>query len=261
MQVQLYNQQIVLRLGNKEYSNKDIDIDFSVEFDNSPEPNIHEISIWNSSEDTKANIAKGMQVILNAGYGDDIGSIVVGTVGSYETNYYEVDNELKLFVGDGIDKWLNTTVSRNYKAGITSQAVINDLLGSFGLEVGKLALNSNITYAEGKSFNTKLNQALKEVAKDTNSKFYIKNGVVFIVPDNFNVSTGFLLNKDTGLIGTPERLDIDGKDGWKINCLLNHRINTDSLLQVQSRSLSGNVKVVKGKHTSDFITELEVLPL
>lgn len=257
----LYNQIINLTIGNKQYSNKIIDIDFSVEFDKTPEPNIHEISIWNTSEDTKANIKKGLPVILNVGYGEDIGSIVVGTIGSYEVNYFEVDNELKLFVGDGIDKWISGKVSKSYKPNISALSVVNDLLSSFGLEVGKLALKSNINYNNGISFNSSLKEALKKVASDTGSNFYIKNGMVFIVSDGFNVSSGFLLNKDTGLIGTPERMDIDGKDGWKIRCLLNHRLSTDSLLQVQSRSLNGNVKVIKGKHTSDFISELEVLPI
>lgn len=257
----LYNQVVRLLLGSKEYSNKNIDIDFSVEFSNSPEPNIHEISIWNTSEDTKALIKKGLPVILTAGYGDDIGSIAVGTVGSFEVVRHDIDNELKLLVGDGIESWLNQTVTRSYKANISAISVVNDLLGSFGLEVGKVSLGANITYTNGISFNTTLNNAIKQVAKDTKSKFYIKNGVVFLVDESFNVTTGFLLNKDTGLIGTPERMDIDGKEGWKIRSLLNHRLSTDSLLQVQSRSLNGNVKVIKGKHTSDFISELEVLPL
>jgi len=257
----LYNRVTKLIIGSKEYDGRQIDIDFTVEFDNNPEPNIHEISIWNTTEDTKALIKKGVPVILNAGYGHDIGSIVVGTVGDFEVNRYDTDNELKLLVGDGIESWLNATVVKSYVANITSQAVVNDLLGMFGLEVGKLALKSNITYANGISFNTSLNQALKRIASDTKSKFYIKNGVAFMVSEDFNVSTGFLLNADTGLIGTPEKIQIDKKIGWKIRCLLNHRLSTDSLLQVQSRSLNGNVKVVKGKHTSDFISELEVLEI
>lgn len=257
----LYNQVVRLLLGSKEYSNKNIDIDFSVEFSNSPEPNVHEISIWNTSEDTKALIKKGLPVILTAGYGDDIGSIAVGTVGSFEVVRHDIDNELKLLVGDGIESWLNQTVTRSYKANISALSVVNDLLSSFGLEVGKVSLGANITYANGISFNTTLNNAIKQVAKDTKSKFYIKNGVVFLVNESFNITTGFLLNKDTGLIGTPEKIEIDGKTGWKIQCLLNHRLSTDSLLQVQSRSFNGNVKVIKGKHDSNFITEVEVVEL
>ena len=59
----------------------------------------------------------------------------------------------------------------------------------------------------------------------------------------------------------PEKIEIDGKTGWKIQCLLNHRLAVDSLLQVQSRSFNGNVKVIKGKHDSNFITEVEVVEL
>lgn len=257
---QFFNQIVNVRIGNKEYSNKIIDIDFDVEFDNNPEPDVHEISLWNTSADTKANIKKGTEVILSVGYGEDIGTIVTGTIGSYEVIHYDVDNELKLFVGDGISVW-DKKVSKSYKAGISAMAVAKDLLGIFGLEVGKLSLKDNITYAKGISFNSGLSSALKRVAKDTNSRFYIKNNLAYMVSDDFNVTTGFLLNKDTGLIGTPERIDIDKKEGWRIKCLLNHRLNVGSRLQVASRSLNGNVKVVKGKHSSDFITELEVLAI
>ena len=48
------------------------------------------------------------------------------------------------------------------------------------------------------------------------------------------------------------------KKTWKVTCLLNPKIETDSIIKVESKTCNGTFRVISGKHTKDFNTELEV---
>jgi hypothetical protein len=231
-----------------------MDIDFFVEFDDNPEPNVAEINLWNPSKETIASVKKGTRVVLNAGFVGDIGVLIAGTVGDYEVVYSVVDRMLKMYVGDGVDVW-NTRIKKTYKDA-NADAVCKDLLGLVGLSA-KVELAKNVTFPQ-LVFDCSIQDAIKRVAKATDSKFYIKNKQGFVVKKDFAEKSMFLLNKDSGLIGTPEKILIDEKVGYRVNCLLEHRINVGSYVRLQSKSVNGDFRVIKGKHSE--ITEMEVLP-
>lgn len=93
---------------------------------------------------------------------------------------------------------------------------------------------------------------------------YINKGRIFIRDENKGTETGFLLNSDTGLISSPEKVE-EEKDGqkiikYKVQSLLNHKIGVDSLIKIESKTINGNYRVESGVHTGDFITEMIVVP-
>jgi hypothetical protein len=251
----MYKKLTELIIDNRKYTSDTIDIDFLVEFDDDPEPNVAEISLWNPSEDTIGRIKKGTKIIVNAGFVGDLGVIISGTVGDYEVVRYDVDKELKLYVGDGIDIW-NTVIKKTYK-NINADSVVRNLLESSGLRA-KIDLGKNITYPQI-AFNGPIQDALKRIAQDTDSKFFIKNGQGYMVKDSYKEKSIFLLNRTSGLIGSPERVIIKEKVGYRISCLLQHRINVGSYIRIESRSVNGDFRVIKGKHSE--VTEMEVLPI
>ncbi|WP_425447727.1 phage protein [Dethiothermospora halolimnae] len=259
--MKLWKQKVELIAAGQSFSNNDFEIDFKVDFDTDPEPNVSEIKIYNLSNSTISNIKKEGNVILNAGYKGDIGTILLGTIEEIKGKWNGVDKETKLMVGEGSKQWYKTYIEKSYMPGITSQAVINDLANTFGLELGDLQLENNVTYSRGITVSGMLQNALRQVVKDTGSKFYISNGKIYIRPKKKGTFTGFLLNSDTGLVDTPQKIEQEGKEGYKVKMLLNHKINVDSILQIESRTANGNFRVVKGTHKGDFITEVEVVPL
>ena len=251
----MFRKKTELIIDGRKYTSDSIDIDFLVEFDSDPEPNVAEISLWNASEDTIGRIKKGAKVIVNAGFEGDLGVLIAGTVGTYEVISYNVDKELKLYVGDGIDVW-NTPIKMTFK-NTNADTVVKKLLEMSGLRA-KIDLGKNVTYPQV-VFNGKLSDALKRIATDTESKFFIKNGQGYMVKESFKEQSIFFLNIDSGLIGSPERILIDEKIGYRVNCILQHRINVGSYVRIDSRRVKGDFKVVKGKHAD--ITEMEVLPI
>lgn len=238
-------------------------IDFRVDFDNKPEPNIGEVKVYNLSDDTIAQLKKGEPFILNAGYGNNLGTIIAGDIIKAVTEWEGVDKITHIKVGDGVNAWLTTTVSKTYKAGIKASQVIRDIIGGFGLEVGEIRLANDVTYRDGKVVYGKLQQILQQIVNDCQSKMTITNGVIMIRPPAAGTQTGFLLNSDTGLIGTPGYIDSDDAD-FSVECLLNHRITADSLIRIESKTASGDYLVIKGIHSGDdqrWVTQMEVIAL
>jgi hypothetical protein len=117
------------------------------------------------------------------------------------------------------------------------------------------------------------------------------DGKVYVTGRNEGIETNILLDKTSGLIETPTPYSkdesykvnkttvkyetVNGKkkkkvtveevdksrtlNGYKVQCLLNHRIKTDSIIHIKSLSANGKFRVAAGKHDGgEFITELEV---
>ncbi len=252
-------QKAEILVANKKFINDDFEIDFNVTFDDNPEPNISEVTIYNLSDNTIAQLKKGANLILNAGYEGDVGTILLGTIESQETGWEGVDKVTKLTVGEGSEQWLKAYVNKSYAPGITSKAILTDLAGMFGMELGELNLVKNITYARGRSVSGMLQSVIRQVVAETGSKFHISQGKILIRPWEAGTETGFLLNADTGLIESPQPFEEEGKTGYKVRMLLNHRITVDSILQIESKTANGTFRVRKGAHTGDFITDVEVV--
>lgn len=246
-------------VANKKFTNDDFEIDFNVTFDDNPEPNISEVTIYNLSDNTITQLKKGANLILNAGYEGDVGTILLGSIEKQETGWEGVDKVTKLTVGEGSEQWLKAYVNKSYAPGITSKAILTDLAGMFGMELGELNLVKNLTYARGRSVSGMLQSVIRQVVAETGSKFHISQGKILIRPWDAGTETGFFLTSSTGLIESPQTFEQEGKTGYKVKMLLNHRITVDSILQIESKTANGIFRVRKGTHTGDFITEVEVV--
>lgn len=256
-------QKAEILVAGKKFIKDDFEIDFLVNFDDDPEPNISHVMIYNLSDTTIALLKKGENIILNAGYQGDVGTILLGTIEKQETGWEGIDKVTKLTIGEGSEQWLKEYVNKSYAPGITSKAILADLAGMFGMELGELKLVNNLTYARGRSVSGMLQSVIRQVVAETGSKFHISQGKILIRPWEAGTETGFLLNSDTGLIESPQPFEEEnnGKkvSGYRVRMLLNHRITVDSILQIESKTSNGTFRVRKGSHSGDFITEVEVV--
>lgn len=236
-------------------------IDFQIKFDPDPEPNTGEIEIYNLSEETIAEINKGSQVILNAGYSGDVGTIMAGVINHAGAYWDKLDKILKLETGDATDKWASTVVNKSYAPGTKASQIIRDILGMLGLEIGDFQLPNDVIYTKGRTISSAAQLAIRSIAIDCGAKFHINNGLVYITDPEYGNDIAFVLNSDTGLLDTPSKIDSEDSD-YKVRCLLNHRITTDSILKIESKTANGFYRVVRGRHicdNNDFINEVEVV--
>lgn len=260
-----WNRVVSVKAGDKEFTNDKFTIDFDIPFSTKEEPDIAEIRLYNISKSSISNIKSKNYIIVNAGYEGDTGSIATGRVESIETEWSGVDKITTIKISDGGLEWRNASIQKAYKAGTKASAIMADLTSVIGLEVAEIKPKNDIAYKLGKSIGGNVSKALGAIVKDTNSKMYISKGRVYIRDKNRGTTAGFVLNSDTGLIGSPERVEeeIDGKTIIKYNAvsLLNHKIGIDSLIEVKSRAINGRFRVESGRHTGDFKTELTMLPV
>ena len=252
-------------VGNRHLNMGDLDIEFNIPFDNDEEPDVAQVKIYNLSDNSVNSISKEQNVIINAGYEGDVGTLFKGTLQKTLTKWQNIDKVTELHIGDGSQQWMREQISEAYSENTTSQEILGDLTGRFGLEVGRLDLVNNLTYLKGRIIDSSLKDAIKQVVKETNTAFKISKGRIFIMPFSEGIPTGFLLNKNTGLIGSPEVFEKEENGqiykGFKITMLLNHRITIDSIFSVQSETANGTFRVLRGRHInngSNFLTIVEV---
>lgn len=70
------------------------------------------------------------------------------------------------------------------------------------------------------------------------------------------------LEEATGLVETPEQFEEDDLKGYKVKCLLQHRIAVASIIEINSKTAKGKYRVKDGSHSfdgKDFFTECRVI--
>ena len=258
-----FKRAIEIHIGNKVFSADDFEITFDVPFDDNSEQNESKIEIFNLSPTTINSFKKNEKIILNAGYRDSSGMILSGKISRKETDLKDVDQATTIYVIDSTDRWSGATVSKTYKKNIKASQVIADLAKVINLPI-VIQLPKDITYPKGFIADGKYMDVFKQLAKDTGSVAYVNKGKLYIRSGKAGDNSRLILNSNTGLIGFPEPFEEDGLKGYKVKCLLNHRITVASLIQLDSILAKGTFRVKKGKHVysgTTYYTEVEVLPV
>lgn len=260
----LWHRQAELVLSGKLYHSDDIDLEFSVPFSTENEPDLSEIIVYNLSPGSVSMIKKGIPVSLSAGYAGDVGMLCSGVVSSFSTVMDGVDRKTTLKIGTAAQAWQEKKIHKTYAKDTTAKMILEDLIQQFGVSIADMTVVKDVTYSKGKTVSGRLKDVVKKLAKETESKFYLDKDRAYVRPFDKGTGSGFVLSPSTGLLGSPEPAELSegnqkSKQGWKIRCLLNHNIGVDSLISVQSKEVSGMYRVVKGRHTSEWMTEMEVI--
>lgn len=238
-------------------------IETDLPFGSGSDADINNIKIYNLSDQTTAKIAKGDYVVVKAGYENDVGTVAMGTVESATTVWQGVDKITTLLVGDGTDSWRTARVNKSWRQGVKASEIAADIISMLGLNVGKIDLPNNISYPSGRTLTMGAKTALEDIARDSGARLHVTRRAVYLVPPNRFETIGVVLTSETGLLDSPEPLT-DPEGGYKVRTLLQHRITTDAMVEIRSRTVSGEFRVVRGRHGStarEHITEMTVVPL
>lgn len=268
--------------GQKKFTNigeNALEIDFEIPFSDKKEPDISTVTIYNLSEDTINDIKRDGYVYVNAGYKElgNKANILTGEIEDLEVSWQGLDKEVKITVGDGSKKWRTAKLNKTYKNGTKASTIMTDLANIMGYEIVEIKPKNDLEYKLGKTIKGSASKSLTQLVKDTESKMFINKNRITIREQNKGYDTGFVLNAGSGLIGSPtlnkdesgdknsdvskekdKKKNEKTKKTWKITSLLNPRLETDSLIKVESKVCNGTFRVISGKHTKDFNTELEV---
>lgn len=253
--------------GGVKISSADLDIEFTVPFDDNMEANEAELVVYNLTNDTISKFKRGSVCNISAGYGGDTGTIFSGFVDRVTTTYEGADKKTTIRCLDDITEHLAITKTYN---GKDSKYILQDLIGQTGLDVAVFKERFVTTYETAQTVDGDLMENIRKYAQDCGISVYVNKNNVYAryIKDGDNIS--FTVSENTGLIGSPvafeeEQQAEDFKEtvnGFNIQMLLQHRITTAAIVQLKSMIASGTYRVRSGRHIfnqSEAITEIEVI--
>lgn len=196
----------------------DLNIVFNVFKTNSLEPNKMDVSIYNLSPDSRKYCVKDATITLAVGYGDsDFTTLFQGTIVHSATKLSGPDIITEILAGDAYNLMRDSVSAITFPAGTTCEQVIRRLAADMGLAVGSFT-NGNLgstrglyrKYPKGLSISDPSKTALDNICRSNGLMYHIQEGTLTIVALNTATQESVVLvNAETGMIGTPERVDIN----------------------------------------------------
>lgn len=259
-----WKRQIEVLFGNRQLTAPPLSIEFDLPFDNSSDTDAGHVRLYNLTAETIRKAKPGASIVVRAGYEGDVGTVWAGVISRATTSWSRVDKVTEFILSDTTSDWLSTRVRQTWAAGTKASTIVTALVRMTGLDLAALSLPNDISYESGKSVLGPVKPVLDEIAKDTGAKLYVERGRVYLVPPTYQQARQIVLNSQTGLLESPEPVVEEGQSevtSYKVRCLLNHRILINTPIQLESRWVTGQYRVTKGRHIAtdeDFVTELEV---
>lgn len=248
----------------------DLDLEFTVPFDDDSEPNEAEITVYNLSQKTVGLLKPDTELTISAGYGSDTGIIFSGVITKAKTKWEDLDKITTINVIDDIKVQDRDIDAISFKAGVKASYILKTLVGKLKLPIAVFKTKKDHTYTEAVTVSGNLMDNIKNYAEVCGVSAYINKRKVYVRHLSDGDDLGFTVDVEHGLIGSPEEFteEVDNEDytetvnGVKFKILLEHRITTASIIKMQSRDFSGTYRVREGQHVcgeSDFYTEITAI--
>lgn len=259
----------------------DFRMSFSIKKVPSTDPNTCTLNIFGLKNDTR-NRLNEMKALLtvSAGYKQWEGPqiIFIGNLSYIMSEKPYPNTIITLEAKDGEDALNTVRVSVSFKEGVSTHQILDSIIKKFGLGL-KTKLNlinfTNKIYNQGFAFIGQLKGLLDKITKDANLEWSIQNNELkFYNSRGVDLSTAIVINKDTGMIGSPQRIKIKkGKrtadaeiNGWKVESLLHPKAEPGGVINLSSEEVgdSKQFKIDTVEHTGDnfegdFKTIMEVI--
>lgn len=261
---------ILVKVRSTKITNRDLDIEFTVPFDDDMEANEAEIVIYNLTQNTISHFKHDEKISITVGYTGDTGIIFEGRISKVKTKRVGNDKQTTIYAIDSQSLKERNIKSIAYKKNVTASYILKDLIGKTNLSIAKFVTKRDYTYKDSVTVNGGLMDNIKKYAEVCGVSAYINKGKVYVqhIKDGENIN--FTLSADTGLIGSPEEFEEDVtsekfKDvikGYNVKLLLQHRITTGAIVKLKSEYIKGVFRVRSGMHSYDgtnFTTEVSVI--
>ena len=261
--------------------------------DNDDKPSEFTIEINNLTKTTANKVALKDNVILNAGYGSDLGEVASGFVIKKEYN----DNVLKLTCSE-IDVKYNKVISSAYEPMTTASTIIDDIAKQIDFYVKQLELKNDVVYKIGESVHGHALAEIQDIVKDCGSKINIKNNMIYIYYKDLADTSKIVIDYTSGLLEEPkssnvpeikieakkeekpktetkkstkkstkkttkkattkkEAEKVEIKEDYEVKCLLIHYLKKGDVFHLKSQEVDGDMRILS-MSIDDFIMTLKV---
>ena len=209
---------------------------------------------------------------MTAGYRGDTGIIFKGRIVKTKTLWSGLDKVTTIHAIDSYNLYERTVESITFGAGTKASKVLRALVDRLGLPVAVFKVRRDHSYAGGVTVDGGLMAAIKQYAGVCGVSVYINRGKIYVrnISDGDNI--GFNVNPDTGILDSPEEFTEEQANevttetvtGVKMKMLLEHRMTTAVIVDLESRNYKGRYRVREGRHVcngTDFYTEVTCLDI
>ncbi|MFL4498444.1 SGNH/GDSL hydrolase family protein [Weissella sp. MSCH1] len=243
-------------------------IQFNSPFSDDSTPSVVQIDMFNLSDNSVNFIRVGTHVVLEAGYGNDIGVISEGKINYVYPRTSDSDGDIKSSFSflEGQDYESAKDIELSLGAGITASDAISRISEKAGIPLSEKVLKKEKVYKDGYSADGSPIDSLSELAEAGGSKLFYKRGRLVINDVKNSGSNALIYDSEHGLIGYPQPLDWSPDDktrGYSVEVLLNHRINVGQAIKLNSKYGGGAIYHFRnGEHSFDgenFRTTGEVI--
>ena len=253
--------------------------------DNDDKPSEFTIELNNLTKTTANKVSLKDSVILNAGYGSDLGEVASGFVIKKQYN----DNVLKLTCSE-IDVKYNKVISSAYEPMTTASTIINDIAKQIDFYVKQLELKNDVVYKIGESIHGHALAEIQDIVKDCGSKINIKNNMIYIYYKDLADTSKIVIDYTSGLLEEPkssnvpeikieakkeeksktetkkstkktttkkEAEKVEIKEDYEVKCLLIHYLKKGDVFHLKSQEVDGDMRILS-MSIDDFIMTLKV---
>ena len=265
-----YGQTVIIKSGNVSITNTELDCEFSTSFDDDTQADEAEITIYNLTNNTINQLKSQQNITITAGYGKDTGVIFDGYITSKKTYWEGVDKVTVVRALDDGKRYNQSVESISYAAGTKASYILKDLCGRVGLPIAVFKVAREYTYTDEVTVDGGLSDAIKQYATVCGVSAYICKSKLYVRSLSDGDNTKFKLSADTGLLSVSEFEETKNSEefgeetvkGFDVEMLLQHRLQTASIIQLDSRNYKGTFRVREGTHTysgSEFKTTAKIV--
>ncbi len=224
-------------------------IAFSIEKADTETQNTANLSIWNLNPEHLAELnKKDCIVALRAGYGTVMPLIFTGVVTFAKTKTDGSDMETEIELVDNRIELRDTYVSVSYAGAVDCKTLIQDTADKMGVTVSFSHNAAFQSIPNGYSYVGPARNVLTKACETSGLVWNINNGVLQVKKPGDTMSREvYELSAETGLLGIPQRVQIEEEDvcryGWDVEYLMNGAINIDDYVHLKSQYVTGYFRV------------------
>ena len=266
----LYDQNVTLKAGDVTIDNDSLDLEFDIPFDDDTEANEAEIQIYNLTNKTINALSKKTAISITAGYGKDTGCIFSGYISKRRTVWEDGDKVTTIYAIDNHGKKeADLSKKITFGKGTKASSILRKLVARTGLPVAVFKIRRDYTYKGKTTVDGGLMNNIRKYADVCGVSAYVCKSKIYVCPLTYGQSKTFHLSEDTGLLSISEFEEESTSEKYKdhivgVECemLLQHRIQTGSVIQIENGTYKGTYRVREGSHNYDgdkFTTKVKAV--
>lgn len=265
----LYNQNVTIRTGDVTIKNDELDMEFDIPFDDDTEANEAEITVYNLTNKTINAMKRGQKITVTAGYGKDTGLIFSGYISTKKTKWEDTDKVTTITAIDNKGKKERELTSMAFAKGTKASAILKKLVSKLGMPVAVFKTSRDYTYKDKTTVDGGLMENIHKYASICGVSAYICKSKVYVAPLTYGEHDTFNLSADTGLLECSEFEEENTEEkytdhikGLNVKMLLTHKVQTGSILNINTKNIKGVYRVREGSHTYDndeFLTTVKAI--